>query len=379
MFNQQEMKKANLIRMLRILKILLIIAGVILGIYLLYKISFYIMPFIIAFILASIIEPLIRFLMRKLKLPRKVIAPVILLVFVGALGVIISLVIARLIREAGSFAYAIPGMISSAYKYITYLINEGVNMFEWLPPEFTDRLLNSLGSLATSLSARIPNVVSSITKGAYITAISIPEGLLFTIITLLSTYFLCSDRDRISNFFSTHFPEKWINKVKTILNDMFSALLAYIKAQLVLIFITFTELFIGFSIMRVRYSLLLAVIISILDALPILGTGGFLIPWAIYSFFAGNIKMGISLLILYGIVIAVRQLIEPKLVSNQIGIHPLLTLISMYTSLQIFGFIGLILGPIMVLVLKNILSGVLKNKTLKDILEAKGKEISRNN
>lgn len=109
-------------------------------------------------------------------------------------------------------------------------------------------------------------------------------------------------------------------------------------------------------------------IISIVDALPILGTGTILIPWAIYSFLTGNVRMGLSLFILYCIVLIVRQLIEPKIVSEQIGIHPLLTLIAMYTGLNLLGFFGLIIGAITLLLLKNILMGIFKGKSLNEII-----------
>ena len=131
--------------------------------------------------------------------------------------------------------------------------------------------------------------------------------------------------------------------------------------------------FIGFNIIGVSYSLLLAFIISVFDAFPIFGVGGFLIPWAIYSFFTGSIRMGISLFILYFIVLIVRQTVEPKILGNQIGVHPLVTLIAMYTGLKLLGFIGLILGPITALLFKNIISGMLRNRPLKEFIENKNK------
>lgn len=365
MLNRRELKRA------RIIKIGLVVAGIVVGIFLFYKLSFYVMPFIIAFIIASIIEPIIRFLMRKAKIPRKAAAPITLLFFLCSFGVIITLIIVRLINEIKSVAVALPDLITNLYANITILINRGIDVFQWLPPEVTD----NIGSVLLDLSKNLTNLLKSITKGAYITAVSIPEALLFTIITIISTFFISKDREKISRFFSTQFPKNWIDKAKGIINDMFSALAGYLKAQLIIMMITFVELFIGFTIIRVRYSLLLAFIISILDALPVLGTGGFLVPWSIYSFFAGNIRIGVSLLVLYGIVLIVRQLIEPKIVGTQIGIYPLVTLMAMYTGLKIFGFLGLILGPIIVLLIKNIMSGVLRNRTIKDLIDTKESKV----
>ena len=147
---------------------------------------------------------------------------------------------------------------------------------------------------------------------------------------------------------------------------MFSALFGWIKAQLILMTITFTELNIGFLIMKVENSLLLSLLIAVVDALPILGTGTILIPWAIIKLISGDYRLGISLLLLYLIVIIVRQLIEPKIVGKQIGMYPLLTLFAMYTGLQAMGFAGMIVGPIIVLIIKSILESFLEKYTLKE-------------
>jgi sporulation integral membrane protein YtvI len=360
MLNRNKIKRA------RMIKTGLAILAVIAGIFLFYKLSFYIMPFIIAFIISSIVEPIIRFLMKKAKLPRKIAAPVTILFFLCSFGVIIVLAIIRLIHEIKSIAVILPDIISDLYFNLTSWINKGIDIVGWLPSEISDTVLN----VVTDISKNLTNLLSRVTKGAYTTAISIPEALLFIIITLLATYFISSDRERISNYFTSQFPKKWTKRAKYIIDDMFSAFLGYIKAQLIIMAITFMELFAGFLIIGIKYSLLLAFIISILDALPILGTGGFLIPWSLYSFFTGNIRLGVSLLILYGIALTVRQLLEPKIIGTQIGLYPLVTLIAMYVGLKTIGIFGLILGPIILLVVKNIMSGILKNKSIKDFFES---------
>ena len=130
--------------------------------------------------------------------------------------------------------------------------------------------------------------------------------------------------------------------------------------------ITFTELFIGFSIIGVGYSLLLAFVTGIIDAFPVLGTGTILIPWALYEMIFGTFRTGLFLIILYAVVTIVRQLIEPKILGPD-RVHPLMTLIAMYAGLKVFGFFGLILGPIIFLMLKNIISGIMKDRTVKDL------------
>lgn len=349
---------------IKILKMLLVFAAVLLGIFIVYRMSHYLAPFIVAFAIASLIEPIILLLIKKAGLKRKIAAPIVLLLVLSALVSLLVLLISKLINEIISFSYIAPKFFTDLYNNLTVLISKGTDFYEWLPPEISI----NLGSVISDLSSTFANIVKSIGKGAYATAVSIPEAIIFTLVTIVSTYFLTSDRERIFNFFKKQLPDEWIAKIISIKNDMFSALFGYVRAQLILMSITFTELFIGFSIIHIKYALLLAFIISIIDALPILGTGGILIPWSIYSFLTGNIRLGLSLISLYAVVLIVRQLTEPKVLGHQIGIYPLLTLIAMYSGLKLIGFGGLILGPITLLLLKNILSGILKNRTIKEML-----------
>ena len=116
---------------------------------------------------------------------------------------------------------------------------------------------------------------------------------------------------------------------------------------------TFLEAFVGLSILGVNYAFILAVVIAIVDVLPILGTGTVLVPWAIFAFISSDIRLGIGLLVLYGVTLIVRQLVEPKIVGSTLGIHPLLTLASVYIGLELLGFIGIFVGPMVALFIKE--------------------------
>lgn len=283
MQNNNKIKKAKLI------KIGIALAGTIVGMYLFYKLSFYIMPFIFAFIIASIVEPLIRLLIKKLKMPRKVAAPITILFFLCILGLILTLIIIKLVDEIKSIVLILPDIMTNLYENIITWISKISTAIDWLPSEITD----GIGNIFSELTKSLTSLLTKITKGAYTTAISIPDALIFIVITILATYFISRDREEISNFISSQLPVKWVKKSKAVINDIFSALLGYLKAQLIIMSITFIELLIGFFIIGVKYQLLLALIISIADALPVIGTGGFLIPWSIYSFFVGNFKLGV--------------------------------------------------------------------------------------
>lgn len=347
-----------------ILMIALIVVGSVAGFFLTFKLAVVFAPFIIALAISSFIEPPIRFLMKKTKLSRKVAALISLLTVAIVFGSLIVLLISRIYREAESLYQILPGYIPEIYHNISSLINKASDIYFGLPKEVTI----SIDNMVSNITDSVPKVLKSLMSGILNTAVSIPQAIIFVIVTMLSTFFLSSDRDSIYNYIKSNFPEALINKIISIKNDMFMALFGYIRAQLILMSITFIELSIGFWIIGVRHFILLASIIAVIDALPILGTGGVLIPWAIYEFITTDFTTGIKLIILYGIVLVVRQLIEPKVLGQQIGLHPLITLMSMYLGLRIFSYPGLIIGPVTVLLLKNIISGILKKRSLKEFV-----------
>jgi len=351
------------------LKLLIIIGGTVFGVLLFFKSILYIAPFIIAFALSSLMEPLIKFLIKKVKLNRKASALISLLLVLLVTGLLLAFLIFRVYQEAQSLYELMPEYTTNIYNNIEEYITRASEIYLKLPSEATKSIEGMITNLMSSVSA----IGSSFAKSLVNTAISIPQAIIFVIITILSTFFMAADRDKIYDYIKLNIPEEWVERVINIKDDMFAALFGYIRAQLILMCVTFVELSIGFAIIGVRQNILLGLLISIIDALPILGTGGVLIPWAIYNFITKDIRMGISLIILYGVVLVVRQLIEPKVLGQQIGLHPLATLLSIYVGLKVFGYVGMIIGPITLLLLKNIIGGLFKKKSFKEyVKECKG-------
>jgi len=342
----------------------LVVISVVGGVFLAVRLAFFLLPFLIAFALSSLMEPLIRVLDRKLHIKRKISAPIILLLMIAIIITLIVLGILRLVEEIRGLIAAAPAFFSSLYTEIVELIKKGSEHIDWVPVDITD----NLGTVIANLSNTVTNFGKALVKGAYMTALSLPEVIIFTIVTILATYFMAKDRHVISAVLRRHLPEVWVNRILSIKNDLFTAIFGYLRAALIIMVITFTELLIGLTIIGAKYTLLLAFLIAVIDALPILGTGGVLIPWSLYSFITGDIRMGISVFVLYLVILVVRQFVEPKVVGNQIGVHPLLTLLAMYTGLRLIGFIGMILGPITFILIRNILVTIYRNKPIKDII-----------
>ncbi len=347
-----------------ILKIVLAFVGTFVGIILALRLSIYVAPFIIAFAVSSAIEPLIRFLMKKAKFPRRLAAIVSLLLVVSLITVLMLLLVSRLYNEVVSLTNERPQFLIEIYQNVSATIKKALDAYLDLPDGITSNITKMISNLSQSIS----KVVDPFVKGLYNTAVSIPQVLIFIIVTILATYFISSDRDRIYESIKHNLPDVVLEKAISIKDNIFSALFGYIRAQLILMTITFTELSIGFAIIGINRFILLALVISFIDAFPILGTGGVLVPWAIYEFISRDFRMGVSLIILYLIVLVIRQLIEPKILGQQIGLHPLITLMAMYLGTQFYGIVGFILGPIIVLLFKNIVSGFIKQKSIKEII-----------
>lgn len=169
-----------------------------------------------------------------------------------------------------------------------------------------------------------------------------------------------------------HLPEIWVKKLYKHLKEIITALGKYLKAQALLILISFIISVIGLYIFKiaglnVKYPLLYALGIGFVDALPIFGSGSVMVPWAIISACNGDMQLAISVFLLWIFMSVVRQLIEPRIVGNEIGIHPIFTLIAMYTGFKLMGVIGLFIGPIMLIILKSIFSDLLDKGVVKSI------------
>lgn len=352
----------------RTLWIILKIALVALAVFLFIKGIKFVVPFILAFVFASLIEPVVKLLEKRVHIPRKLGTVLSILLVIGAIVTIIALLISRLINEITNVYQDLSQNMTGISTFFDGLLAELNGIYIQLPAEVTD-LLKTAGQNAVN---ELKGLLSSIINLAQIPiqfALDLPELLIFIIVTILATYFMSSDKNTILYFLDGQIPSDWLKKTRGISNNIFTALLGWIKAQLILMTITFTELMIGLLIIGVENALLIALIIALVDVLPILGAGTVLIPWAIISLISGQTKLGLSLFLLYIIIIFVRQLIEPKIVGQQIGVHPLFTLAGMYIGLKSIGVLGMFLGPIMVVVLKYALEGVFKTDGLKGWFE----------
>ncbi len=313
------------------------------------------LPFVLAFVLFKIIEPLVGLLQKRCRIPRKIGAVIGIALALSVIGGLVYLLVGRIWKEINdiiSESDVIWATITEKYNIFRDTVATRFGLAGWLDSIFAD-----FGQRFSEFAAKYTEPAL---RGALSVVMTVPSMIIFTVVFILATFFMSSDKERIREGFHRHIPEKVMGFISGLVDNVFSALGAYVKAQLILICITFFELTIGFLIIGgslANYALLLAFVISIIDAIPILGTGTVLIPWGVYALIVGDVRLGIMLIVLYLICLAVRQLTEPRLVAHQIGIHPLMILMVMYTGLRMIGFFGMIIGPVLALVVKKMYTG----------------------
>jgi sporulation integral membrane protein YtvI len=262
--------------------------------------------------------------------------------------------------------------IQKGYEQAQGIINSLERENTQIPEQVYNIIQNSLSDFARVVSNWLQNLLTSVLNGIT----KIPIIGTYVVITILATYFICTDKLYILDQLEHHLPKVWIKKLRIHLKEITTSLGAYLKAEVILVLISFVEVLLGLYIFKfmglnVPFPLLAALAIGFVDALPILGSGTVMVPWAITSSINGDINLALGLIILYVIILVVRQLVEPRIVSKQIGIHPIFTLISMYTGFKFLGIMGLLLGPIFLIILKNIFGTVIDKGVVKTILDRK--------
>ena len=356
----------------RVLKNILYVILILLGLYIALELSIFYMPFLIAFIISLMIEPAIKKIMKKTHLTRRT-SSIIIFVLVSAviIGGLAWLLI-TLFSESSSLLQSLYDYFDKRYVTCHNLIN----YFDFdnihLSDEILEVIQNSTGDFLTTASDWLRNILNNLIN--FVT--SIPSIAICIGITVIALYFICVDKIYILDQIEHHLPRLWVKKISVHLKELIQTLGGYLKAEATLILVSFIISLIGLYILQIvgfniQYPLLMALFIGFVDALPILGSGTVMIPWAIICALNGDINLGIAIIVLLIIMSVVRQVLEPKLVSKNIGVHPIFTLIAMYTGFKVIGIIGLLVGPIVLIIVKNIFANLIDQGVFKTIFDKK--------
>lgn len=329
------------------------------------KLAIYYIPFLIAFIISTLIEPIIKWTCSKNNFTRKTNAVIVMLIVFSILLCLISFAIVKLVVESYNLLQNSNVYMDKIYSIWNKIDLNKIN----LPEQISEMLKHSADKIIGYFNEFTINLLTKFLNSLK----ELPIIGIYIVITILATYFICSERFLILDQLEHHFPNILLKKIRYKMKNIINSLGNYLKAEAILILISFIEVLIGLYLFKIlglgiKFPFIMALLTGFVDALPILGSGSVLIPWAIVSASNGNVSLGIAIFSLYVIVLIIRQLLEPKIVSNKLGIHPIFTLIAMYTGFRISGIIGLIIGPIILIILKEVFSNMIDDGIVKNIL-----------
>lgn len=335
------------------------VAVLLLVVLLLPRLLIWFMPFVMAGIISMIASPLVRFFEEKIKLKRKVGSAFVIIVVIALVVLVLYLVGSKLIEEGLGLLGALPDMWSSMQEDLASVGESFNGIYEKLPQDTQlaiANLGNQVGEFMAGLFERIgtPTITAA---GNF--AKQLPSLLIGIIMCLLASYFFVADRYQISSWVRKYTPAIIMSRYDMIRRSIIKSVGGYFKAQLRIEVWMYLLLVIGLSVLRVDYVLLIALGIAFLDLLPFFGTGTVMVPWAVIKIFSGDYKMAVGLLIIWGGGQLARQIIQPKIVGDSIGVAPIPTLFLLYIGYKVGGVIGMIIAvPLGLLVFTMYQEGV---------------------
>ena len=345
-----------------IARMLVVALLVVLGWFILYYFVKLTFPFLIAAVFAFFMNPLVNILEKKARFPRPLAVLTGILVLFGLVGGLLTLIIIKLIDGFHYLSRFVPQQIEMISRNLQTYFNEhvvplwmkGLGIIDELDPAQQNAIETSIQQLGGQFASILGNAGQAIANSLSHLVGALPLTLTVFLFVLLGLYFISKDWNRLKMWLKEKLPIKASGQVASVYRDLKTKLVGFLTAQFILISMTAVVNFIGLLILNIEQALTIALILGLVDLLPYLGTGLILIPWGIYCLVTGDLFLGFGLLILYTITIVLRQLAEPKVLSSSLGLNPLATLVSLFAGLQLFGFIGLFIGPVLLVLLVSL-------------------------
>lgn len=317
-------------------------------------------PFVVAWIISLLLHPVVSFLEKHVRIPRKLSISILVISAVALLSTAAYYIVTQLLGELQILAENILAQVTELRENPD-LVDQWIEKIDSFVPfiSVADTLKNFWDNLDERIINLLANGAKNITDDILPLMMTVVSGfadlLLNFIIIVVACFYMTIDYKKISSFVSNQFSDNARKIFTVIKEEFFQTTGRYLKAYSLILFITFTELLVAFLIIDIKYAFLLALIISLVDILPVVGTGTVLIPWSlILIFVTKDYYTGIALFVTYLIITVIREIIEPRIVGSYIGLYPLVTLIAMYAGLRLYGIIGLFLLPITVIIVKNL-------------------------
>ena len=328
-----------------------------------------ILPFAVSFLIVSLARPIINKMCVKRRIPKPFASVLVISVLLFLTAYLSVITVSYALEQLGGITNAILDNLSSEENFLSnafekieefklrfpFLNNILPGMDESLYNVALDMVVNGFKELSGKLTSLMASFISSL-----------PIFVVTLVVVILSLFYFSKDYDLIIEKIQGLFPKKLSGILPTVKKDISGVVNKYFKSYFILLIITFAELFSGFLILNISNSFLLAILIAFVDLLPILGVGTVLIPWGIIELIKGNTFLGVGLLILFLILYIARQFIEPKILSKQMDMHPLITIFAMYAGLKLSGLGGMIIAPFIAFVAKTVYNSIKKEKNIEN-------------
>lgn len=308
------------------------------------------MPILLAFFTALLLEPLVQGLQKSFRTKNRLLSVIVtFILFVCFISTLFLLAITKLVNEGIKFLNRLPYYVIEFNLFIEEVIQNFNEAVETLPPGILSEIQRQGDIIYAKTKLYGDLAISHLASFAQ----GIPNLIVVTLVFLITLFLISMDLPRLKESFYTHFKEENAQKVRYMFERLGYVFIGFFKAQFLVSIVIFIVSYIGLLIISSRNALLLAVIIWIIDFIPLIGSIVILAPWSLFTFITGDSAMGIKLLILAGILLSLRRTLEPKIMGDQIGLSALSTLIAIYLGFYFLGVIGLIVGPLLIIAFKS--------------------------
>lgn len=355
--------KASVIGMIRFILMALIIAVVC---FFATKIAIILVPFLIGFLLAksayAIANPIVKFTYKKLKIKgditksKRKTTTVVYYILLILMAVACSYVIYKSIIQATNAAKAI--IVYASTFNPTEVYEQLLKAFSGLKlsDEFAVALNTLVSELGTTVASKVPGLLSSLISGIWNTIGNIPYGIFVVVCIIFSGHYFINDSRYILKFYNKVIPHRAFRaRVLSLVNNLSTTLFRALGGYVLLFLITAVEAYVILKIAGINYAIILSIVVGLVDFLPVLGVGATFVPLMIYSVLKGNWIAAIILVIGLTIITIVRRIVEPAILGKSLHLHPLLMLLSMMIGCYIWGAIGFLLGPTVIIIILDIL------------------------
>lgn len=306
----------------------------------------YTLPFLLAALLAAVIDRPVDYLERRLALPRGVIVCFVLLAAVASGTLLLALVISNVATEIEVFYRALPTYATQWRASLTSLIDNLESVSARMPHPLDDFLASSLEGMFALLASAASGLLSQVQH--------LPNVFASLFIAVIATFFLSRDKRRLATSYFRLIPSTWHARLFELKRNIAAGSLGLVRGQMILFCITFTLTAVGFGAFGIRYAWLLGLLAAFLDVMPMVGPSGVFLPIIIHLGFAGEIGRAIGLGTVWIALLLFRQILEPRVMGSQLGVHPLTMIFTLYTGVKLFGLNGLWLGPFIVIAVKAV-------------------------